>query len=84
MICTNVLCPKQPLTIQKSRHNLTDKFNTLYMYTSLLGMVHYEIKCFPHHNYNRLLACHKTNYQCIQKLFLKRIISVFKTYYFFY
>lgn len=54
------------------------------MYTSLLGMVHYEIKCFQHHNYNRLLACHKTNYQCIQKLFLKRIISVFKTYYFFY
>lgn len=54
------------------------------MYTSLLGMVHYEIKCFQHHNYNRLLACHQTNYQCIQKLFLKRIISVFKTYYFFY
>lgn len=53
------------------------------MYTSLLGMVHYEIKCFQHHNYNRLLACHKTNYQCIQKLFLKRIISVFKTYFFF-
>lgn len=46
------------------------------MYTSLLGMVHYEIKCFQHHNYNRLLACHQTNYQCIQKLFLK-IISVY-------